>query len=72
MPYIKGKGVRDLYLIRIARIGNKAEIHPESEDKEPRLVFELEYLESIPEYKMVKLNIFNAYKDTVLGRIIKE
>ena len=72
MPYIKGKGVRDLYLIRIARIGNKAEIHPESGDKEPRLVFELEYLESLPEYKMVKLNIFNAYKDTVLGRIIED
>ncbi len=72
MPYIKGKGVRDLYLIRIARIGNKAEIHPESGDKEPRLVFELEYLDSISEYQMVKLNIFNAYKDTVLGRIIKE
>lgn len=32
MPYIKGKGVRDLYLIKIARIGNKAEIHPEGED----------------------------------------
>lgn len=72
MPYIKGKGVRDLYLIRVARIGHKAEIHPESEDKEPRLVFELEYLESIPEYKMIKLNIFNAYKDTVLGRIIED
>lgn len=72
MPYIKGKGVRDLYLIRVARIGNKAEIHPESGDKEPRLVFELEYLESLPEYKMVKLNIFNAYKDTVLGRIIED
>ena len=72
MPYIKGKGVRDLYLIRIVRIGNKAEIHPESKDKEPRLVFELEYLESLPEYKMVKLNIFNAYKDTVLGRITEE
>ena len=39
MPYIKGKGVKDLYLIRIARIGNKAEIHPESNDMEPRLVF---------------------------------
>ena len=25
MPYIKGKGIRDCYLIRIARIGNKAE-----------------------------------------------
>ena len=31
MPYIKGKGVRDLYLIKIARIGNKAEIHPAGE-----------------------------------------
>ena len=72
MPYIKGKGVRDLYLIRIARIGNKAEIHPESEDKEPRLVFDLEYLESLPEYLPVKLNIFNTYRDTVLGRIIGE
>ena len=71
MPYIKGKGVRDLFLIRIARIGNKAEIHPETGDKEPRLVFELEYLESLPEYKMVKLNIFNAYRDTVLGRVVE-
>ena len=72
MPYIKGKGVRDLYLIRIARIGNKAEIHPESGDKEPRLVFEMEYLESLPEYKMVKLNIFNAYRDTVAGSVFED
>lgn len=70
MPYIKGKGVRDLYLIRIARIGNKAEIHPESEDKEPRLVFDLEYLQSLPEYVPIKLNIFNTYRDTLLGRIM--
>lgn len=72
MPYIKGKGVRDLYLIRIARIGNKAEIHPETGDKEPRLVFEMEYLESLPEYKKVKLNIFNAYRDTMLGSVFEE
>ncbi|WP_305257038.1 DNA (cytosine-5-)-methyltransferase, partial [uncultured Bacteroides sp.] len=50
MPYIKGKGVRDLYLIRIARIGSKAEIYKESGDTEPRLVLELEFLESLPEY----------------------
>lgn len=68
MPYIKEKGVRDLYLIRIARIGNKAEIYPESKDEEPRLVFELEYLESLPDYEMVKLNRY-WYKDTLLGRI---
>lgn len=69
MPYIKGKGVRDLYLVKIARIGNKAEIHPESEDKDSRLVFELEYLESLPEYVHVNLNIFRTYRDTLLGSL---
>jgi DNA (cytosine-5)-methyltransferase 1 len=69
MPYIKGKGVKDLYLIHIARIGSKAEIHEDSEDTDPRLVFDLEYLESLPEYQSIKLNIFNTYRDTVLGRI---
>lgn len=70
MPYIKGKGIKDLYLIRIARIGNKAEIHPETNDKDPRLVLELEYLESLPTYKMIKPNIFNTYRDTVLGKVL--
>jgi DNA (cytosine-5)-methyltransferase 1 len=72
MPYIKGKGVKDLYLIRIARIGSKAEIHEDSEDTDPRLVFDLQYLESLPEYKSIKLNIFNTYRDTVLGRVFTE
>lgn len=71
MPYIKGRGVKDLYLIRIARIGSKAEIHPESEDKDPRLVFELEYLESLPHYVMLKPNIFHTYRNTVLGRVFE-
>jgi len=72
MPYIKGKGVRDLYLIRIVRVGSKTEIHPEVEDKKaPRLVFELEYLESLPEYKMVNLNFQRAFNDTFLGKVMK-
>ncbi|MBR5276281.1 MAG: DNA (cytosine-5-)-methyltransferase [Bacteroidaceae bacterium] len=70
MPYIKGKGVKDLYLIRVARIGNKAEINKDSKDTAPRIVFELEYLESLPAYKHVKLNIFNAFRDTVLGSML--
>lgn len=69
MPYIKGKGVKDLYLIRIARIGNKAEVHPLTKDNDPRLVFELEYLESLPEYKSVHLNINYTYNDTFLGSV---
>lgn len=69
MPYIKGKGVRDLYLIKVARLGTKAEVQPESEDIEPRLVFDLEYLESLPDYVPVTLQYMRTYRDTVLGRI---
>jgi len=73
MPHIKGKGVRDIYLIKIARIGSKTEVHPEVEDKKaPRLVFELEYLESLPEYKMINLNFQRAFTDTFLGRVIEK
>ena len=56
MPYIKGKGVSDLYLIRVARVGTKNEVHPETEDERPRLVFELEYLETLPKNVKVRLD----------------
>ena len=74
MPYIKGKGVSDLYLIRVARVGTKAEVHPETEDERPRLVFELEYLESLPQNQWVRLDKDTdfAFKDTLLGRIMKD
>lgn len=74
MPYIKGKGVSDLYLIRIARLGTKAEVHPETDDDRPRLVFELEYLESLPSNQWVRLDKDSnfAFKDTLLGRIFKD
>lgn len=73
MPHIKGKGVRDIYLIKIVRIGSKAEVHPEEEDKKsPRLVFELEYLESLPEYKMINLSFQHAFTDTFLGRVLDQ
>jgi len=74
MPYIKGKGVSDLYLIRVARVGNKAEVHPETNDGRPRLVFELEYLESLPQNQWVRLDKDSnfAFKDTLLGRIFKD
>ena len=72
MPYIKGKGVRDLYLIKVVRIGSKTEIHPELDDeKYPRLVFELEFLESLPQYKMINLNFQHSFTDTFLGRVFK-
>ena len=72
MPYIKGKGVRDCYLIRIARIGNKAEIHPETNDKEPRLVFELELVKQFPDYINIQPNILYTYRDTTFGYVLSQ
>ena len=71
MTHIRGKGVRDIYQIKVVRVGSKTEIHPDKEDtKAPRLVFELEYLESLPEYKMIHLNFQRAFTDTFLGRVL--
>lgn len=72
MPYIKGKGIRDCYLIHIARIGNKAEIYPETNDKEPRLVFELEFIKRFPEYINIQPNILYTYRDTTLGFVLSQ
>ncbi len=72
MPYMKGKGIKDLYLIKTARIGRKSEVHPQSRDNDPRLVFELEYLTSLPEYVSVQLNLLRTYRDTVLGSVFRQ
>ena len=54
------------------RVGSKTEIYPEVEDeKAPRLVFELEYLESLPKYQMITLRFQRAFTDTFLGRVLK-
>lgn len=72
MPYIKGKGVRDIYLIKLLRLGSKTEVHPETKNdsKYPRFILELEYLESLPEYQMITLRFQRAFTDTFLGRVM--
>lgn len=72
MPYIKGKGVRDIYLVKMLRLGSKTEVHPETkkDQKAPRFVFELEYLESLPKYQMLTLRFQRAFTDTFLGRVM--
>ena len=70
MPYIKGVGVKDIYLIKMARIGNKAEIRKDSSDTAPRLIFELEYVGTLDKNKPVKLNIYRTYRWTVLGSLL--
>ena len=72
MPYIKGQGVRDLYLIKIARVGTKQEVHPECEDNDFRLVFEIQYVKQLFEsYRPVHLNIWRTFTDTTMESLLK-
>ena len=71
MPYTKNKGIRDLYIIKVARVGTKHEIYQECEDDDFRLVFEIEFIKQIFEtYKPFKLKIWHNYTDTNLRAIL--
>ncbi len=39
MPYLKGKGIRDIYVIRVVRIGYRGRGNPMKMRKDLRLVF---------------------------------
>ena len=72
MPYMKGKGVRDLYFIKIARVGTKTEVHPECDDNDFRLVFEIEFVKQLfTDYLPIHLNIWRTFTDTTLGDLLK-
>ena len=72
MPYIKGKGVRDLYLIKVARVGSKHEVHPECDVNDFRLVFEIEYIDQIfNDFLPIHLNIWRTFTDTTLSILLK-
>lgn len=72
MPYIKRKGVRDLYMIKIARVGTKKEVHPECDDNDFRLVFEIEYVgQYFDDYVPVHLDIWRAFTDTTMSNLAK-
>lgn len=72
MPYLKGKGIRDLYYIKLVRTGTKREVHPECDDNDLRLVFEIEFVKQLfSGYKPIHLNIWRTFTDTTAGRILK-
>lgn len=72
MPYVKRKGVRDLYLIRLARVGTKHEVHPEADENDFRLVFEIEFVKQLfDDYKPMRLKIWETFTDTTLGEVME-
>lgn len=71
MPYTKGKGIRDLYQIKIARIASKHEFVDNADEKDFRLAFEIEFVTSLfEEYKPVKLRIWRTFTDTNLRAVM--
>ena len=70
MPYIKGKGVRDLYLIRVARVGSRKEGQPDNNPNDLRLVFEIDFVKRLfDDYKPIRLEIWRTYTDTTMSQL---
>jgi len=77
MPYI-GKqcnldyhGIRDLYLIKIARVGSRREGEFNNNPNDLRIVFEIQFVKHLFEtYQKVRLNIWDTYADTTLDELI--
>ena len=72
MPYLKGKGIRDIYVIRVVRIGYRGEGQSNENEKDLRLVFEIEFVKQLFEdYKSVELKIWRTFTDTTIDAIFR-
>ena len=72
MPYRKGKGIRDLYCIQVARVGSKHEVHSDADPNDLRLVFEIEFVKQLfDDYKPIELEIWHTFTDTTLEAILQ-
>lgn len=71
MPYVKKKGIRDLYFIKVARIGSKHEVQVKADPNDLRLVFEIEFVQQLfDDYKPINLEIWHTFTDTKLDKIL--
>ena len=71
MPYVKKKGIRDLYFIKVARIGSKHEVQVKADPNDLRLVFEIEFVKQLfDDYKPFNLEIWHTFTDTYLDKIL--
>lgn len=70
MPYLKGKGIRDLYLIKSVRVGTRKEGQPNEDKNDIRLAFVMEYIGQLfDDYKPIKLDIWRTFTDTTMERV---
>lgn len=66
-------GIRDLYIIKIARVGTRKEGTPENAPDDLRIVFELQFVKRLYEqYQSHRLQIWETFTDTTLKKIYKQ
>lgn len=66
-------GIRDLYLIKIARVGTRKEGEPDSDPNDLRIVFELQFVKHLYEqYQAHRLQIWETFTDTTLKKLYKQ
>lgn len=66
-------GLRDLYLIKIARVGTRKEGTPENDPNDLRIVFELQFVKRLYEqYQSHRLQIWETFTDTTLKKLYKQ
>lgn len=71
VPYLKGKGIRDLYYIKIVRLACRKDDLKNKEGKDLGLVFEIEFVKQLfDEYKHVELNIWRTFTDTTVNELL--
>lgn len=71
IPYVKNRGIRDLYLIKIARVGSKSEVEHGADPNDLRLIFELEFIKQLfSDYTPHKLRIWETFTNTNLDAIL--
>lgn len=76
IPYI-GKscdldyhGIRDLYLIKVARVGSRREGELDNDPNDLRLVFEIQFVKHLYDnYQPQRLDIWNTFTDTTLEQL---
>ena len=72
MPYIKRKGVRDLYAIKSVWIGEKKDIGLKGKEGDLRIIFKVEFLRQVfHSYMPIHLNIWHTYS-VAKSQIISE
>lgn len=64
------EGIRDLYLIKIARVGTRKEGEPDNAPNDLRIVFELQFVKHLfDQYVPHRLHVWDTFTDTTLSAL---